>query len=377
MYADGNGLYLLVDPSGAKRWVQRIVIRGKRRNLGLGGCATVSLHEAREKAIANRKLAREGGDPIAEKHRRAVPTFAEAARQVIDFHRPTWSNAKHVYQWEMTLSAYAFPRLGALPVDEVSGQDVLSALTPIWTAKPETARRVKQRISAVMDWAVANGFRTDNPAGKAISQALPRRPRIATHHRTVPYSEVGEVLRSVRESYAALVTKLSFEFLVLTAARSGEVRQARWEEVDSGSETWTVPAERMKAGREHRVPLSGRALEVLDGARSLDSKSILIFPAPRSGGALSDMTHRNLLRKLGIDAVPHGFRSSFRDWAAERTDTPHAVMEAALAHVVANTTEAAYARSDLFERRRRLMAQWAEYLSDRAGIAVPMVRRGL
>ena len=364
MHADGNGLYLRVDPSGAKRWVQRIVVRGKRRNLGLGGFPLVSLREAREKALTNRKLAREDGDPFEEKNRRSIPTFAEAARQVIDFHRPTWSNAKHIYQWEMTLSAYVFPKIGGRRVNQVTGEDVLSTLTPIWTTKPETARRVKQRISAIMDWAVANGYRTDNPAGKAMTQVLPRRGRITTHHRTVPYSEVERVLHLVRESNAAPVTKLSFEFLVLTAARSGEVREAKWEEVDFVSKTWIVPGGRMKAGREHRVPLSERAVEILKEAKRLYKGSDLVFPAPRSGGALSDMTHRNLLRKLGVDAVPHGFRSSFRDWAAERTDTPHAVMETALAHVVANSTEAAYARSDLFERRRRLMAQWADYLNN-------------
>ena len=371
MYADGNGLYLRVDPSGAKRWVQRIVIRGKRRNLGLGGFPLVSLKEAREKAINNRKLARSGGDPLVEKRRRAVPTFAEAARRVIEFHRPTWSSVKHAGQWEMTLSAYVFPQFGDRPVDQVTGEDVLSALTPIWNDKPETARRVKQRISAVMDWAVANGYRADNPAGRTMNQVLPRGSRTKTHHRTVPYSEVGEVLRLVRESEAETVTKLSFEFLVLTAARSREVREARWQEVDFDSKTWTVSAERMKAGREHRVPLSERAVEILREAKKTYNGSDLIFPAPRSGGILSDMTHRNVLRKLGINAVPHGFRSSFRDWAAECTDTPHAVMEAALAHVVANSTEAAYARSDLFQRRRQLMGSWSDYLGVGSEASVP------
>ena len=376
MYADGNGLYLCVEPSGAKRWVQRLVIRGKRHHMGLGSLSLVPLKEAREKALSNRKIAREGGDPRPDRRRLVIPTFAEAARRYIDLHRPSWTNEKHVYQWEMSFSAYVFPKFGDRSVNEIDGEDVLSALTPIWNAKPETARRVKQRISAVLDWAVANGYRKDNPAGRSLNQVLPKGSRIVAHHKAVPYSEVGEVLRLVRESKAAPVTKLSLEFLVLTAARSGEVREAKWEEVDFDSRTWTVPAERMKAAREHRVPLSDRALEVLDQAKNLSDGSDLIFPAPRSGEILSDMTHRTLLRRLDVDAVPHGFRSSFRDWAAECTDCPHAVMEAALAHVVANSTEAAYARSDLFEKRRQLMAQWAEYLHGGRALMDMMVQHG-
>ena len=360
-YHDGQGLYLQVDPSGARRWLHRVVIRGKRTDLGLGGWPLVSLNAAREKAMENRRIARVGGDPRTEN--RDVPTFAEAAAEVIKLNRPTWKNAKHAAQWSSTLRTYVFPHFGSRLVTEVSGSDVMKALTLIWTAKPETARRVRQRVSSVMKWAIANNYRLDNPAGDAIEAVLPKTPRFKAHMAALPYADIPAALDAIRASTARPASRLALDFAVLTAARSGEVRAARWEEVSLDSRVWTVPAARMKAGREHRVPLSRRALEVLEEARSLDDGPGLIFPG-RSGRPLSDMTFTALLRRLNIPCVPHGFRSSFRDWAAEQTDAPHAVMEAALAHVVGNSTEAAYFRSDLFERRRTLMDQWAEYLAE-------------
>ena len=360
-YHDGQGLYLQVDPSGARRWLQRVVIRGKRTDLGLGGWPLVSLNAAREKAIENRRLARVGGDPRTAK--RDVPTFAEAAAEVIKINLPTWKNTKHAAQWSSTLRTYVFPHFGSRLVTEVSGSDVMKVLTLIWTAKPETARRVRQRISAVMKWAIANNYRLDNPAGDAIEAVLPKTSRTQAHHTALHYAAVPAAMRAVRAAKVTESSKLSLEFQVLTASRPGEARNAQWSEMDVGSRTWTIPSERMKADREHRVPLSERVMEILAEARNLDDGSGLVFPS-RSGRPLSDMTHRKLLRTLGIDCVPHGFRSSFRDWAAEQTDAPHAVMEAALAHVVGNSTEAAYFRSDLFERRRDLMAQWADYLCE-------------
>ena len=359
-FPNEDGLCLVVSPSLSKRWVQRLTIGGKSTDLGLGSYPLVSLREAREKAQANRKLARAGADPRAAQ--RSVPTFAEAAERVIAFNRPTWSNGKHADQWAATLRTYVFPHFGDCPVDLVSSADVMNALTPIWTAKPETARRVRQRISAVMKWAIANNFRSGNPAGEAIDAALPRTPRFRAHHRALHYTEVPAVIGAVRSSGALPVTRLSLEFLVLTAARSGEVRLAAWEEMDPEARTWVISAGRMKARREHRVPLPNRALTILEEAQPLGCLSGLVFPAA-SGKPLSNMTHGKLLRKLGVDCVPHGFRSSFRDWAAEETDTPHAVMEAALAHTVPNAVEAAYARSDLFDRRRRLMDAWEAYLA--------------
>ena len=375
MYADGQGLYLRVDPSGARRWVQRIVIQGKRRNLGLGGWPAVSLAEAREQAIVNLQVIRAGGDPLAVKRREAMPTVAEAAVKVIALNRPTWTNGKHTYQWEMTFSKYVNPVIGSHLVGDVTSADALAVLTPIWTSKHETARRIRQRIGAVMDWAVVQGYRQDNPAGEALTKVLPRMPKTKAHQPALPYTEVSAAVRTFYASDADRATKLSFELLVLTATRSTEVRLAEWDEVDWTSRTWTIPAGRMKGRkgdrREHRVPLSPRALENLLAARGLGDGSGLIFPSPLTGGPISNNTHRKRMQDLGLKAadgryaVPHGFRSSFRDWAAEKTDAPHAVMEAALAHVVVgNSTEAAYFRSDLFERRRTLMDQWAEYLAE-------------
>ena len=364
---DTNGLFLKVEPGGTRRWVQRIVIRGRRRDVGLGGYPLVSLAEARQQAFGNRKLARAGGDPIALKRQHHVPTFEEAAEQVIDLHAGNWKDGgKSAGQWRASLAAYAMPRLGRLRVSAISTADVMAVLLPIWHDKRETARRVRQRIGAVMKWAVAQGHRQDNPAGEAIGAALPRNGVARKHMAALPHGEVSDALARVQASAAGTTTKLAFELLVLTAARSGEVRLATWEEIDPAAAVWTVPAERMKAGREHRVPLCRRALEVLRDAREFGDGNALVFPGPR-GKALSDMTLSKLVREQGIPAVPHGFRSSFRDWASERTNHPREVIEAALAHVVRNRTEAAYARSDLFERRRRLMDDWAAYLGRSEG----------
>ena len=375
MYADGNGLNLKVEPTGAKRWVHRVTIGGKRHNLGLGGYPTVSLAEARELASDNQRTIRQGRDPLAEKRqsaeerrRPALPTFAQAAEQVIEMRRPTWSNSKHAAQWKSTLSTYAYPVIGSKYLDEIKSSDVLTVLTPIWTSKPETASRVRQRLETVFDWAIAQGWRLDNPAGKAIARVLPSVPRGKNHHTALKdYADVPAALEQVKRSTAELETRLSLEFLVLTAARSSEVRLARWSEIDWESKTWTIPEDRMKARREHRVPLADRALEILVEARELDGHgSGLVFPAGQNGKPLSNATHLALLRRLGIPAVPHGFRSSFKDWCMERTDIPWTVGEAALAHTLGNSTEAAYARSDLFDRRRGLMESWAAFLASGA-----------
>ena len=359
---DAHGLFLKVEPGGSRRWVQRIVIHGRRRDIGLGGFPLVTLAEARQQAFANRKLARTGGDPIALKRQGDVPTFEEAAEIVIALHAGNWRDGgKTRDQWRASLRDYAMPRLGRLRVSVVTTADVMAVLLPIWHDKRETARRVRQRIGAIMKWAVAQGHRQDNPAGEAIAAALPRNGAVRKHMAALPHSEVAGALAKVRASAAGTSTKLAFEFLVLTAARSGEVRLATWDEIDLTAAEWTVPAERMKANREHRVPLCDRAVEILDDARSVGDGSRLVFPSPR-GKALSDMTLSKLVKEQRIAAVPHGFRSSFRDWAAEETDHPREVIEAALAHVVQNKVEAAYARSDLFERRRLLMDDWATYL---------------
>ena len=362
-YCDGHGLNPRVDPSGARQWVQRLVIRGRPRMLGLGGYPLVSLAEARNVAFANRQRARAGGDPLAEKrHGQGVPTVEEAAAAVLAQQRPGWRNAKYGRDWPRSLRAYAFPRIGALPVSAVPTADVLAILTPIWHEKSQTAQRVRQRISAVMKWAIAMGYRPDNPAGDALGQALGRQQTVVQHMRALPHGAVADALATVRASQAPVTTQRAFEFLVLTAARSGEVRLATWDEMDLNAGVWAIPAARMKAKRDHRVPLSSRALAILHDVQRRSDGTGLVFRSLR-GKPLSSVTLPRLTKELGIAAVPHGFRSSFRDWAAERTNAPREVVEAALAHTVQNPTEAAYARSDLFERRRRLMDDWAAYLN--------------
>ena len=363
-YFDGHGLYLLVEPTGAKRWKQRLAVHGKRRELGLGGYPLVTLAMAREAALANRRKVHAGDNPLAEKRRaRGVPTFAEAARKVFELRRDGWRNAKHAGQWITTLEQFVFPRIGARGVDEVSTEDVLAVLSPILHAKPTTAKRVRQRIGAVLAWAVAQRFRPDNPAD-AVKPLLPKQKGAASKaHRALPYCEVANAIAAVRASRAAPVLKLAFEFLTLTAARAGEVRFATWSEIDLESATWTVPASRMKAEREHRVPLSPRAVEVLGEAQALRSKrGDLVFPS-RGGRPLTERGFVQALARLGIDATAHGFRASFRVWTQERTNIPREVCEAALAHTLKDKAEAACARSDLFEKRRELMTAWARYLN--------------
>ena len=361
-YCDGNGLYLFVQPSGARSWIQRLVIRGRRRDCGLGSVALVSLAEAREKARANRKLAREGGDPLAEKRRaRGVPSFAEAAARVVQQKQAGWRNPKHCRDWISSLRRFAFARIGEIPVSQVTSADVLEILAPIWHTKATTARKLRQRIRTVLEWAVAMDFRTDNPCDR-LGPVLGAQDAVVQHMRALPHREVASAFETVRASEGMPVVKLVFEFLVLTAARWGEVRGAEWAEIDRREGVWTVPATRMKAKREHRVPLCRRAVEILEEARTLDDGSPLVF-TDGAGRQLNGKRLRLLLRKHGIAAVPHGFRSSFRDWAAEETDHPREVIEAALAHVVQNKVEAAYRRTDLFERRRRLMNDWAGYLA--------------
>ena len=368
-HADGNGLFLYVKPEGTRSWIQRIVIRGRRRELGLGSVALVSLAEARELALANRKLARSGGDPLADKRRvQGVPTFSEAARRVVEQKRGGWRGRWHAQNWLRSLERYAFPRIGNRPVSEVNSADVLEILTPIWHVKPETARAVRQRVRSVLEWAVAMEMRMDNPCDRVLPVLGPQGD-IVQHMQALAHQDVAAAVETVRSSTsAAPAIKLALEFLVLTAARSGEVRLATWDEMDAAGRVWTISAARMKAKREHRVPLCGRAVEILEAARTFGDRD-LVFPM-RSGRPIAASTLPKMLRQHGIEAVAHGFRSSFRDWAAEKTNHPREVIEAALAHTVQNKVEAAYARSDLFERRRRLMNDWSAYLDGARGQVV-------
>ncbi|WP_405403623.1 tyrosine-type recombinase/integrase [Paracoccus sp. Ld10] len=364
-YFDGHGLYLRVDANGSRFWVQRITVRGKRCELGLGSPSLVTLAEARAKALENRKLAREGGDPLqAKRDTQAMLSFEEAARKVHALHKPTWANAKHAAQFLATLETYTFPRLGKLKVQDVTTGDVLAVLMPIWTEKPETARRVRQRIGAVMKWAIAQGWRQDNPA-ENISRALPKVSKAQEHRKALPYDAVAGCIDTVRASGAGQVTKLALEFLVLAAARSGEVREAHWDEIDMKAKVWEIPAARMKMKRPHRVPLSPRAVALLHEAEALADGSGLVFPGTKTGRPLSDMTLSKLVKELGFNADVHGFRTSFRTWAQERTTFPREVAEAALAHLSGDAVERAYARSDVFEKRRKMMDAWAAFLAEK------------
>ena len=341
-YGDGNGLYLVVDPSGAKRWVLRTIVQGKRRDIGLGGLRLVSLAEARTKAQEYRKLAREGGNPLeARRKERAVPTFAEAADITLGQHRDGWKNEKHAAQWKASLKLHAFPVLGEKRVDQIETADVLKALSPIWLSRPETARRVRQRISTILNWAKAAGHRTgDNPVD-GVAKGLPRQSEKRGHFDAIPYADVPDFVQKLAGVPTSEFARLGFEFLILTAARTNEVLKATWAEVDLEKAVWTVPADRMKAGREHRVPLSRRALTLLRSAREISDGSELVFPGRTVGEPMSNMVFLMMLRRLGATFTAHGFRSAFRDWASECTNFPREVCEMALAHSIKDKTEAA------------------------------------
>ena len=329
--------------------------------MGLGPYPIINLAEAREQALHNRRVVAQGGDPRDKP--RSVPNFAEAVDAVIEIHAKAWkSGGKSEGQWRASLNTYVLPELGDRPVNQIQPRDVMRVLLPIWNDKPETARRVRQRIGAVMKWAVAQGYRNDNPAGDAIGAALPSNSAPQRHFRALPHSEVGKALQQVRDSRAHTATALCFEFITLCAVRSGEARHACWEEIDFDTATWTIPANRMKAKRTHRVPLSKQAGHVLTKARQLSDDSGLVFPSP-IGRVLNPSTLSKLCRELGVGCVPHGMRSSFRDYCAELSDAPREVCELALAHVNSDRVEAAYRRTDLFDRRRELMQAWADYLA--------------
>lgn len=365
-YGDGNGLYLVVDPTGAKRWVLRTMVHGKRHDIGLGGLRLVSLAEARIKAHEYRKLAREGGNPI-EARRQAkttVPTFAEAALSTLEQHRAGWRNEKHASAWINTLTTYVFPVMGEKRVDQIETSDVLRALSPIWLSKSETARRVRQRISTILDWAKAAGYRSgDNPV-EGVGRGLPRQNDKRGHFDAIPYANVPQFVQKLADVPTSVFARLGFEFLILTAARTNEVLKAEWTEVDLDKAVWTIPAARMKAGREHRVPLAPRALTLLRSAHEMNDGSQLIFPGRNVDAPMSNMVFLMMLRRLGATFTAHGFRSAFRDWASECTNFPREVCEMALAHSIKDKTEAAYRRGDLFMKRVELMTTWASYVAE-------------
>jgi integrase len=363
-YGDGGGLWLQISPGGGKSWLFRYKLAGRARAMGLGSVKFVPLAQAREKAEEARRALFAGTDPIAARiaaHNAARlqaardVTFEQCAEQMMDSHQIAWSNLKHRAQWRATLATYAYPVFGSLPVRDINTAMVMKALLPIWKSKPETASRVRQRIERVLRWAKSIGYRDgDNPAAWDILRELLPEPgsvRSVRHHPAMPINALPAFMAELRARDS--LSARALEFTILTAARTGEVIGATWSEIDFDAKVWSVPAGRMKGKKAHRVPLSDRAVELL---RSLPRDGERVFP-------LSNMAMLQLLRGMcpGSGFVPHGFRSTFRDWCSERTSFPHEVVEAALAHVIADKTVAAYARSDLFERRRTLMSTWAEF----------------
>lgn len=389
-YADGGNLYLHVSPAGHKSWVFMFTVSGRTRVMGLGPLHTIGLAEAREKAVAARKLLLEGIDPM--EHRDAgrnaarmaalkAMSFNDCADAYIESHRAGWKNAKHAAQWQTTLETYCAPVFGLLPVSSVDVALILKAVEPIWRTKTETASRLLNRIEAILDWATVRGYRSgENPARWAgnMEHLLPARADVAKvkHHAALPYVELHDFIESLHLHTST--SALALEFTILSAARTGEVIGATWAEFDLNAALWTVPAERMKSKREHRIPLSARAIEILmemekrrDGA--------YVFPGGKQGSALSNMAMLVLLqRRMGrADLTVHGFRSTFRDWASERTTHSHDVIEAALAHVISDSTVAAYKRTDLLEKRRALLGEWAQFMDTKqvkTGSVIPFGR---
>ena len=359
----GGGLVLRVHVTKngrvSRTWLQFVRIAGRATNLSLGRYPDLSLAEARAVAMKNKRALAQGIDPRGG----GVPTFEAAVEKVIELYAAGWKDgASTQAAWRSTLRTYAFPSLGAKRVSKVSTADVLAVLMPLWSTKRPTAVRVRNRISAVMQWAVAAGYRQDNPAGDAIAKALPRNAPRPKHHRALPHADVAAAIATVRLAGGMPATRLAMVFQILTATRPGEVREAQWSEMDFDSATWTIPPDRMKMGREHRVPLSPQAADVLREAEAISGGGRYVFPG-RSGQALNTTAVAALLRRLPVAAVPHGFRSTFRDWCAE-TGVAREVAEASLAHAVKGV-EASYFRSDLFERRRAVMDRWGEYAGTR------------
>ena len=389
MYADGGGLYLQVTAAGARTWIYRFTLQGRTRDMGLGSLSAVTLSEARTRALEARRLKSAGIDPIGARDGQRATERAETAKQVtfkdaaeafIKAHQAGWRNAKHCDQWRNTLATYVYPLIGALPVQQIDAGLVVRVLEPIWTTKAETAGRVRQRIEAVLDSATARGHRSgENPARWRghLENLLPALSKVrrVQHHPALPYAEIGAFMAELRQQ-AGLAAR-AMELLILTATRTTEAIAARWSEIDLEQKIWTIPAERIKAGREHRIPLSPAAVALL---RQLAETKVneFVFPGrpgkPLSNGALLAL----LKRMMGSDLTTHGFRSTFRDWAAEQTNFPREVAEMALSHAIGDKVEAAYRRGDLLEKRRRMMEAWAAFAATKPAtgkVVIPMQRR--
>ncbi|UWR32326.1 tyrosine-type recombinase/integrase [Sulfitobacter sp. W027] len=368
-HGDGNGLYLVVDPSGARRWIVRVVVKGQknkkgaplRTDFGLGGADIVTLNQARERALEYRRMAKQGLNPRFNA-RQEVPTFEQVAQQVHIDRMPTWKNAKHGQQWINTLRDYAFPKIGRMPIDSVDQPEVMICLAPIWTEKHETAKRLAQRIKTVLDVARSKGFRTGENPVTAIKDAgsLPKVKAKVKHHNAMGWKDVPSFYAKLKTRNAMAAKALMFT--CLTGSRTGEVLGLRWEELDFEQQLWTCPAERMKTGVAHRVPLTDEALSIIEPLREL--KSDFVFEGQKRHRPLSNMSMLMLLRRMDVEGVTvHGFRSTFRDWASEVGNVPREVAEKSLAHSVGSDVERAYARSDLLDKRRALMRDWSKYVA--------------
>jgi len=385
-YEDGGGLRLVVSKAGAKKWVVRFTINSKRREMGLGSYPDVSLGEARDKASDARKLADKGIDPIEAKkvEEAKIPTFTSCAARYIRAHRSAWKNAKHARQWVSTLKTYARPKIGNKKVDEIATEDILKILSPIWTTKTETAKRVQGRIENILDYAAAHKYCDPmNPARWRghLDKLLPKPSRVkkAIHHPAMPYADVTAFMTKLAQNKS--ISAHALRFLILTATRTSEVLKAEWSEIDLNEAAWTIPESRMKAKREHRVPLSEEALAILQAVPRIEDNPH-IFPGMRQGRPLSNMALLQLMRGMGFgvdgnrgDYVPHGFRSSFRDWSGEVSSFPRDVAEMALAHAIENKVEAAYRRGDLFDKRRKMMQAWANYITQQPADVITINRK--
>jgi integrase len=376
-YSDGGGLYLIVSPGGSRKWVLRFTWRGRPKEMGLGSAASVPLADAREKATSARRKIAQGLNPIEErKHDNGIPSFGEMADAVREALATGFRNEKHKAQWKMTLETYAAP-LRSKPVDAITTDDVLAVLKPIWASKAETASRLRGRIEKVLDAAKAKGFRHgENPARWRghLDHLLPKRPNLSRgHHPAMPYEDVQAFIGRLRESDS--LAAQAFELCILTAARSGEILGMRWAEVDLDKKIWTLPANRMKAGREHRVPLSSRGVEILRKLHKLRSGDF-VFPGQARNKPLSNMAMEMVLRRMKLEKVTvHGFRSSFRDWAGNVSSFPREIVETALAHVIGDKAEQAYRRSDALEKRRKLMEAWAAYCEPKVSANIIEIRK--
>ena len=382
LIADGGGLYLQVSKSGAKSWLYKFMLNGRSREMGLGSLKAVSLASAREKAALCRSSLADGIDPIeARKAGRSrsiaadqkTITFEDAADAYIATHESGWKNAKHASQWRNTLAADAYPVAGQLLVSDIDTEVIMRILKPIWALKPETAGRLRGRIERILDWATVSGFRQGpNPARWRgyLENLLPSKSRLHSvqHHSAMPYQGIGDFVLQLRERDG--IAAQALEFLIYTAARTSEVRGASWDEFDLDRGIWAIPGPRTKVGKEHRIPLAERPLQIVKVLHG-NATGDFVFPGRKPGKGLSDMALLSVLRRLEIKQTVHGFRSSFRDWAADQTQVPREVAEQALAHTISNKVEAAYLRSDFFEKRRDLMNLWAAHLDSPNGEVVP------